>query len=1186
MKTLFRVTRPAARRLRPSTAKLQVALLLLMLSLLAITVVNAQNFPTGFNQVQVANGISNPTVLAFAPDGRIFVGEQGGALRVIKNGSLLSTPFVSLSVNSSGERGLIGIALDPDFSANGYVYLYYTLANGSRNRISRFTANGDVAVAGSEVVLLNLDPLSSATNHNGGAMNFGPDGKLYVAIGENANTSHAQNLDTYHGKLLRINPDGSVPAGNPYPTGTEQRRRVWSYGLRNPYTFAIQPGTGRIFLNDVGQNTWEEIDDATTGGLNFGWPDTEGPTTAPGVASPVFSYQHGSGDGRGCAITGGTFFNPTSSNYPASYTGKYFYQDLCNQWINYIDVSGSTAVRSPFATSLPGNAVGLTTGLDGNLYYLSRSAGALYKVVYTSPTSVPVITGQPANVSVTPGQAASFTVTAAGTAPLSYQWQKDGVNISGATAATYSIASVAAANAGQYRAVVTNAVGSATSNAATLTVTAPNTAPVAQVLTPAIGTTYAAGTTISFSGDATDAEDGTLPASAFSWRVDFHHADHVHDGTPFNQGAKSGTFDIPNTGETDADVFYRLYLTVTDAGGLRHTVYRDILPRTSALTFATNPPGLQLTLDGQPISTPTTVTSVEGVLRTLGVVSPQTVSGVTYEFTGWSQGGTATQTVATPTNDATYTATFRVVSASQAVTSFTLINADTDQPIAGYDPLPAGATLNLATLPSRNLSIRANTNPATVGSVRFGYDGNANYSLDDVAPYAIAGNNGPSDYLPWTPAIGSHMLTATPYTAAAAGGTAGQALTVAFTVIDTPLRAADNPTGTVAGLNYAYYEGTGWSVLPNFTALVAAKTGTVTSFDLSPRTRDDNFAFRYTGYVQVPTDGVYTFYTTSDDGSQLFIGSTLVVNNDGLHSAAEQSGSIGLRAGVHAITATFFERTGQEVLNVSYAGPGISKQLIPATALSRSSGSSAAAAVYLSDLSWASMSNGWGPAERDGSNGELDPSDGKTISLGGVTYAKGLGVHAPSEIVYVLNGGYTRFLSDIGVDDESGDNGTVKFQVYLDGVLAYESGTLSGTSATASVDLDVSGKNELKLVVTDAGDNIHHDHADWAGARLVPVTAARSALLTRTAQTSAAELSLYPNPARDFVTVSLRLPERQTVQVAVLDALGRQVSSTSQIASAGLLDLRIPLDKVAEGVYFLTVRYGTVSKTQRLVVAK
>ena len=163
--------------------------------------VKAQTLPSGFSQVMVANGISNPTVMSIAPDGRIFVAQQAGQLRIIKNGTLLSQPFISLSVHSSGERGLLGIAFDPDFNTNQYIYLYYTLASGANNRISRFTANGDVVVPGSEQVVLNLDPLSSATNHNGGNMQFGPDGKLYVGVGENAAAVDAQIMTTYNGKL-------------------------------------------------------------------------------------------------------------------------------------------------------------------------------------------------------------------------------------------------------------------------------------------------------------------------------------------------------------------------------------------------------------------------------------------------------------------------------------------------------------------------------------------------------------------------------------------------------------------------------------------------------------------------------------------------------------------------------------------------------------------------------------------------------------------------------------------------------------------------------------------------------------------------------------------------------------------------------------------------------------------------
>ena len=354
-----------------------------------LSAIQAQTFPTGFSQTLIANGLSGPTVVKFAPDGRIFVCQQNGALRVIKNGSLLVTPFVQLPVDNAGERGLIGMAFDPTFEANQYVYLYYTVpASGTvsvHNRVSRFTANGDVAVPGSETILLDLDNLSGATNHNGGSMDFGADSKLYIGVGDNANSANAQTLTNRLGKVLRISADGSIPTDNPfYTTATGASRSIWSYGLRNPYTITFQPGTGKLFVNDVGQSTWEETNDATTGGLNFGWPTAEGPSSNTALTNPVYAYAHGSGDGVGCAITGGAFFNPPTTTYPASFSGTYFFQDFCNNWINVLNLSGSTAVRSSFATNLSGNAVGLTTSPDGNLYYLSIAAGALYKITYNN----------------------------------------------------------------------------------------------------------------------------------------------------------------------------------------------------------------------------------------------------------------------------------------------------------------------------------------------------------------------------------------------------------------------------------------------------------------------------------------------------------------------------------------------------------------------------------------------------------------------------------------------------------------------------------------------------------------------------------------------------------------------------------------------------------------------------------
>jgi glucose/arabinose dehydrogenase len=345
-------------------------------------------YPTGFSQVLVANGILKPTVMAFAPDGRIFVAQQGGRLRVIKNGVLLPTPFIILNVDSAGERGLLGIAFDPAFANNQFIYLYYTLGTSTNNRISRFTANGDVVVPNSEVPVLNLNPLSSATNHNGGTMQFGPDGKLYVGVGENANGANAQNLGNYLGKVLRINSDGSIPTGNPF-SGSASAARIWHKGLRNPYTITFQPGTGRLFINDVGQNTWEEIDDGTIGGKNFGWPIREGFSNDT-FANPVYAYMHGSGSGVGCAITGGTFFNPSSTNYPSTHIGKYFFIDYCSNWIDMLTLNGNTGTRTPFASNIAGSPVSIITGPDGNLYFLSRATSAVYKITYT-PTQSTVV---------------------------------------------------------------------------------------------------------------------------------------------------------------------------------------------------------------------------------------------------------------------------------------------------------------------------------------------------------------------------------------------------------------------------------------------------------------------------------------------------------------------------------------------------------------------------------------------------------------------------------------------------------------------------------------------------------------------------------------------------------------------------------------------------------------------------
>ena len=352
--------------------------LLLVVPLLA----NAATLPPGFTETQIS-GLPNPTAMEIAPDGRIFVCLQSGSLRVIKNGTLLATPFVTLNVDPNGERGLLGIAFDPNFASNNFLYLYYTVATTPRhNRVSRFTANGDVVVPGSETIIWELDNLTTATNHNGGAIHFGPDGKLYIAVGENATRANAQTLSNMLGKVLRINSNGSIPADNPFfNTAVGNNRSIWALGLRNPFTFAFQPGTGRLFINDVGESTWEEINDGIAGS-NYGWPNTEGPTSNPAFRSPLFSYGHGSSATTGCAIAGGAFYNPTTVQFPDGFIGKYFFADLCSGWIRVFDPATGTA--SGFATSV-GQPVDLKVASDGSLYYLSIGAASLFKVQFTDP---------------------------------------------------------------------------------------------------------------------------------------------------------------------------------------------------------------------------------------------------------------------------------------------------------------------------------------------------------------------------------------------------------------------------------------------------------------------------------------------------------------------------------------------------------------------------------------------------------------------------------------------------------------------------------------------------------------------------------------------------------------------------------------------------------------------------------
>lgn len=373
-----------------------------LLSILALAhpATGQADVPLGFEDAPFAAGLDRPTAMEFAPDGRLFVAEIGGTIRVIENGTLLQDPFVRIpDVEDRGGRGVLGVTFDPDFVTNQFVYVHYTQAGSgkkpSHNRVVRFTADGNVATeqngVGDGEPVFDLDNLGKSTKHNGGHIHFGNDGKLYIAVGDNKRNKFGPILNTLKlnnlfGKVLRINADGSIPDDNPFVDATNGKNKaIWARGFRNPFSFAVEPAPGgRIFINDVGEQTWEEINDLQKG-ANYGWPRYEGPKGASKFEKPVFAYRHGTSSTTGCAITGGAFYDPpagASNPFPAQYQGDYFFADFCEGWIRSYDLETDTA--SGFATSA-NMPVDLKVGPDGGLYYLE--VGGSVRVIRPSPLS-------------------------------------------------------------------------------------------------------------------------------------------------------------------------------------------------------------------------------------------------------------------------------------------------------------------------------------------------------------------------------------------------------------------------------------------------------------------------------------------------------------------------------------------------------------------------------------------------------------------------------------------------------------------------------------------------------------------------------------------------------------------------------------------------------------------------------
>ena len=345
---------------------------------------------------QVVEGLANPVYLT-APknDPRLFIVEQAGRIRIVKNGALLATPFLDISsrVVSGGERGLLSLAFDPAYATNGRFYVYYTGAQGDIF-VDRFTVSGNPDVANTAANQVLTIQHRANSNHNGGLLLFGPDGMLYLGTGDGGGAgdvpNNAQNTDVLLGKILRLDVTTlpyTIPAGNPF-LGKAGADEIWAYGLRNPWRFAfdVPPDATapQLYIADVGQGAREEVNvvDASAAGRNYGWRIMEGtqcynPSTGcnqSGLTLPIIEYDHG----QGCSITGGAVYRGAAI---PEVRGHYFYSDYCSGWLRSFRLSGGAAVdQRDWALANIGNVTSFGVDAAGELYMLSTNGGA-YRLV-------------------------------------------------------------------------------------------------------------------------------------------------------------------------------------------------------------------------------------------------------------------------------------------------------------------------------------------------------------------------------------------------------------------------------------------------------------------------------------------------------------------------------------------------------------------------------------------------------------------------------------------------------------------------------------------------------------------------------------------------------------------------------------------------------------------------------------
>jgi glucose/arabinose dehydrogenase len=663
--------------------------------------------PAGFADQFVAS-VASPTDVAFTPDGRMLITSQSGELRVFQNNALVATPAITLAVCFNKERGLVGVAVDPAFASNHFIYLYYTVKVGSCgtsgpfNRVSRFTLS-DANQAQNEKIL--VDKIASLGNHNAGDLNFGPtDGLLYVSVGDAGcrlnDTSACQNdndnarsTSILNGKILRVSPaDGSFPTGpggNPYsgagnvrrcgnpagvPGGTGPCGEIWATGLRNPFRFAFKPDAPyTMHINDVGTYKWEEIDRGQAG-ADYGFNLREGPCVLnstskcppppAGLTDPIFSYKHGDvSDGSlPCTAVTGAAFVPNGL-WPAPYSGSYLFSDYACGRIFRLAPSGGGFTPVPFTTGLgTGAGVSIAFGPAGStkgLYYTSFvNGGEVHRIVSTTPTAVPPVASFTASPASSPGPV-TVSFNGSGSSdpdndPLTgFTWTFG----DGSPAVTENDPSISHsyASRGAFTATLVVTDGDGQQSAPATRLIELGTPPQAFIDSPAPSTLFAVGQSVTVTGHATD---DRAPSPTLTWEVVRRHDSHIH---PFlgPVTAPSVNFEYPSPEDLSAagTSFLEVRLTATDSDGLRRSVTQALNPKKVNVTFTTNQAAaLALHVNDVSIAGSQTLTSWVGFVLRPAAPLTQTVGGRTYTFKSWTDNKPAAHAIVSPNSPATFTA--------------------------------------------------------------------------------------------------------------------------------------------------------------------------------------------------------------------------------------------------------------------------------------------------------------------------------------------------------------------------------------------------------------------------------------------------------------------------------------------------------------------------------------------------